>query len=163
MLIGCSKTKQPYKSDPKRGGRLTPTELYAGQLFRKRVEYAESRGIPWAVLSARYGLWRPNTEMKPYDQCFKSLSPADKAAWHVGVAGRVIEELWEPFNTNTGSVLSPKDLIVEIHAGKDYASPLGEILQLLGVIVVCPCEGLGIGEQLAIYTAGDLICPGGDA
>src|SRR5690554_4133484 len=104
ILIGCSKTKLPYKRDPKRGGRLTPIELYSGDLFRKRVAYAEREGCEWAVLSAAFGLWPSHVERNPttgmsvgevYDVKMSDLSAADRAAWHASVALKVVELLWE--------------------------------------------------------------------
>lgn len=156
VLIGCSKTKHKITPDPKRGGRVSPCELYSGQLFSKRVAYAESRKLPWMVLSAEYGVWRPDIEHKPYDNCLADFSPAERAAWHISVAHRLIEELWEPWEMDEGPVLSPDQLTLEIHAGNDYAHPLAELLRTVGINVELPCEGLGIGEQLALYTSGKL-------
>lgn len=157
VLIGCSKTKLPYTPDRRRGGRITAVEMYGGQLFRKRVEYAERRSLPWRVLSAEYGAWRPDDERKPYDETLADKSPADFAVWHAKVAYDLLHELWEQYdNGEADGPLRPGEMIVEIHAGKLYARPLANILGSLGVKVELPCEGLGIGEQLALYTSGRL-------
>lgn len=166
ILIGCSKTKLRYKRDPKRGGRLTPIELYGGDLFRKRVDYAEREGHPWAVLSAAFGLWPSHIERNPsmpgdagevYDQTMSDLLAAERAAWHVDVAAKIVEELWEPWHGGKApSPMLPSELQIEIHAGRDYAQPLATILRELGIPAVWPCEGLGIGQQLAMYTSGAL-------
>lgn len=157
VLIGCSKTKHPYTPDRRRGGRLTPVEMYAGSLFHKRVEYAESRGLPWRVLSAAYGMWRPNDERKPYDETMERKTAADRAIWHASVAYHVLHELWEEYdNGQADGPRDPREMTVEIHAGRCYSRPLADILQSLGVAVELPCDGLGIGEQLAIYTSGRL-------
>lgn len=153
ILIGCSKTKLPYTYDRKRGGKITPTEMYGGQLFRKGVAYAKSLSLPWAVLSAEYGLWNAEAGRAPYDTTMKSLSSAERAAWHLSVASSLVNELWEPWETNLmARPLRADELTVEIHAGSDYAHPLAEILRLLGVIVELPLEGLGIGQRLAWYS-----------
>lgn len=157
VLIGCSKTKLPYTYNARNGGRISCQEMYGGQLFRKRVEYAESRGLKWAVLSAEYGLWHPDVIHRPYDTTMSSLAPANRALWHLQVARRVIDELWEPFDAgDMPGPLLPRNLSVEIHAGADYAHPLAEILSMFGVIVSAPCAHLGIGQQLALYTSGEL-------
>lgn len=166
ILIGCSKTKLPYKRDPKRGGRVLPIELYGGDLFRKRVAYAEREGSQWAVISAAFGLWPSNVELNPvrmgdggevYDLTLCEMLAAERAAWHVDVAGKVIEQLWGTWHTgDTHRPLLPHELEVEIHAGRDYAQPLATILRELGVPTAWPCEGLGIGQQLAMYTSGPL-------
>lgn len=166
MLIGCSKTKKPVPKNPTRADCVLPAEFYGSQLFEKRVKYADATGLRWMVLSARYGIWRQTTLLKPYDMSFDELSPADRAAWHIGVANMLVEELWEPFNQNqaTGPLL-PKQMTIEIHAGADYCHPLAEILRSIGIQVELPCEGMGIGEQLAFYTHGKRANPltGADA
>lgn len=152
MLIGCSKTKLPYVPDRRRGGRLTPEEMYGGQLFLKRVKYAKDRNLPWMVLSAEYGLWRPGSERKPYEATMGEKSPAEFAIWHASVAYCILHELWEQRETGEADgPLRPNQLTVEIHAGRSYSLPLAEILRSVGVVVELPCEGLGIGKQLAFY------------
>ena len=152
MLIGCSKTKKAVDFDPRTGGRVIPEQLYGSQLFSKRVDYAKARGIRWAVLSARYGIWFPHIGLKAYDQTFLDMIPAEIAAWHVGVAQRLMEELWEQYNLGQSvNPIKPSELTIEIHAGADYCHPLTEILKAVGIAVELPLAGLGIGEQLAWY------------
>ena len=152
MLIGCSKTKKAVDFDPRTGGRVIPEQLYGSQLFSKRVDYAKSKGMRWAVLSARYGVWFPHIGLKAYDQTFSDMIPADIAAWHVGVAQRLMEELWEQYNLGQSvNPIKPSELTIEIHAGADYCHPLTEILRAVGIAVELPLAGLGIGEQLAWY------------
>jgi hypothetical protein len=152
MLIGCTKGKQDIAYNPRTGGCVVPEQLYQSPLFSKRLDYAESRGLRWAVLSAKYGVWFPRISLKPYDQTFADMTPADIAAWHVGVAMRLVEELWEPFHEKeTEEPFKPSELTIEIHAGADYCHPLAEILQAVGIKVELPLKGFGIGEQLAWY------------
>lgn len=161
ILIGCSKTKKPYTRDPKRGGRVTPVEFYNSQLFRARVAYAEQHAKPWAVLSAAFGLWFPDIEVnpcrgsddaKPYDYSLTDLPAAERAVWHAHVAYRVLHELWEPYELGEAEKpLEPRELTVEIHAGRAYAHPLAEILRSLGANVLCPVHSLEIGRQLQWY------------
>lgn len=152
MLIGCSKTKKAVDFDPRTGGRVIPEQLYGSQLFSKRVDYAKARGMRWAVLSARYGVWFPHIGLKAYDQTFSDMIPAEIAAWHVGVAQRLMEELWEQFNLGQSvNPIKPSELTIEIHAGADYCHPLTEIVRAVGIAVELPLAGLGIGEQLAWY------------
>lgn len=152
MLIGCSKTKKAVDFDPRTGGRVIPEQLYGSQLFSKRVDYANARGLRWAVLSAKYGVWFPRIELKPYDQTFAEMESAEIAAWHVGCAQRLMEEIWEPFHMKLhDGPIKPSELTIEIHAGADYCHPLTEILRAVGITVELPLAGLGIGEQLAWY------------
>jgi hypothetical protein len=152
MLIGCSKTKKACEYDSRVGGRVVPEQLYGSQLFSKRVEYANAKNLRWYVLSARYGVWRPTIGMKPYDQTFADMTPADIAAWHSSCALWLLEELWEPFHQKeSAEPLKPSELTIEVHAGADYCHPLAEILKSVGIVVELPLAGLGIGEQLAWY------------
>jgi hypothetical protein len=152
MLIGCSKTKKACDYNSLTGGRVVPEQLYGSQLFSKRVEYAKAKDLRWYVLSAKYGVWRPTIGMKPYDQTFADMTPADIAAWHSSCALWLLEELWEPFHQKESEEpLKPSELTIEIHAGADYCHPLADILQAVGIVVELPLAGLGIGEQLAWY------------
>jgi len=153
MLIGCSKSKNDVGYNSMTGGRVVPEQLYCSQLFNKRVDYAELNGLRWAVLSAKYGVWFPTIGLKPYDMTFADLNQAEIAAWHIGCASRLIEELWEPFNEKQADEpMKPGEFTIEIHAGADYCHPLSEILQSVGIKVELPLKGLGIGEQLAWYS-----------
>lgn len=152
MLIGCTKGKQDRPYDNMTGGRVVPEQLYQSPLFSKRLDYAEAKGLRWYVLSAKYGCWAPTIALKPYDMTFAEMTPADIAAWHINVAQRLVEELWEPFHEKeSAEPLKPAELTIEIHAGADYCHPLTEILTAVGIKVELPLKGLGIGEQLAWY------------
>lgn len=156
VLIGCSQSKNDIPYCRKRGGKVFPEELYSGQLFRKRLEYVQMRELPWGVLSSKYGVWLPDREMPPYNEFLGDKDPADFAIWHTSVANWVLHLLWEDFENNNGDILKPRQLTIEIHAGKNYCHPLADILRLTGVNVELPCKGLGIGQQLALYTSGSL-------
>lgn len=140
VLIGCSKSKRP--SDRPQ----TPQEMYLGALFRKRVEYAESRRLPWLVLSAHHGLWVPGIRRKSYDKTLADMKPIDVAAWHVGVASQLMDYLdYDEYPCT-----------VEIHAGRRYCEPLATILKSTRIRVEIPTLGMGIGRQLQAYTSGEL-------
>lgn len=165
VLIGCSKQKHKYVNDPHRLGCMLPVEVYSSELFRRRVAYAASRRLRWFVVSAAFGLWESTELRNPsnratgemYDLELGDLGPADRAAWHTSVAHSIVELLWEPIEKGESKQpLRPKDLTVEIHAGGDYAHPLAEILQAVGIKVELPCRALGIGQQLALYNPGQL-------
>lgn len=133
ICIGCSKNKHDV-TNPRRGSRATPVELYDSVLFSKRVAYAESRGLPWVVLSAKYGVWHPHVEQKSYDVAMTDLTPAERAAWHAHAALHLVNELWEEWDEDeTRAVLRPSQLTIELHAGRDYCEPLASLLRALGV------------------------------
>lgn len=156
VLIGCVKTKNKdlfgEEGQPNPSARCTPGELYASQLFKARRQYAEDRGFPWVVLSAKYGLWWPTHLLKPYDMTFSDLDHAEVLAWHSCVCHHLVEELWEPFNLKLADgPIAPHELTLEFHAGAEYCHPLADMLQLLGMNVLLPMAGLQIGEQLSWY------------
>lgn len=146
ILIGCGKTKYTIA---KHVAMVEPENLYSGQLFKKRVEYAKRRGCFWAVLSAKYGLWWPDTKNRMYDETMQEKCNAAFLSWHVLVVSRLISFL-------NDEEIEPKTITVEIHAGEKYSSPLAEILEVLGFVVERPCKGMGIGMQLQAYTTGAL-------
>lgn len=165
ILIGCTKTKNKdlfgADSQPLPLARCKPAELYTSQLFKFRRQYAEERGLPWIVLSARYGLWHPSRLAKPYDQTFADMDQAEVLAWHSSVCHQLVEELWEPFNEKKADgPIKAEDLTIEFHAGADYCHPLADMLKLLGINVLLPMAGLQIGEQLAWYKQKQLVAGG---
>lgn len=146
VLIGCSKTKNEVDGD------VTPVELYSGQLFEKRVAYAEARAFPWLVLSAAYGVWEPHIVRSSYELKITELTRAELAAWHLGVASRLAERCWlNGDDHDSKPSFAPKHITFEIHAGLDYREPLASILREVGFGVLVPCAGLGIGSQLKWY------------
>lgn len=157
ILIGCGKNKTTAPSSAKNGHRFRIRDMYVGPLFTKRVQYAEERKLPWAVLSAKYGLIWPNEERKLYDETLNEMTPAEVAFWVSQVSSRVVNLLGEPFDSGQSDrMLNPNELVVEIHAGRRYSHPLADVLRAYGIDVQLPCEGLGIGEQLQAYTSGRL-------
>ena len=139
VFIGCTKNKHDVGRY-----RVMPEKLYDSDLFRKRVAYAENRELPWAVLSAQYGLWWPDTQLQTYENRLHDQAKIEQAAWHICVAHHFLNY----FDDDETDI---RKITVEIHASKTYAHPLAEILTALGITVALPCTGLGIGEQLAIY------------
>jgi hypothetical protein len=141
-LIGCSKTK----SVKTHTGYVRARDLYASDLYLKRVKHAEGRKLPWYILSAKSGLLKPTVSVRPYDQTLSEHNEIEIAEWHIGVANQLMSELWYEFN---GPKLS--EVTVELHAGAKYCEPLATILKAVGVGIVMPVKNLGIGKQLAYY------------
>ncbi len=94
-------------------------------------------------MSALYGLLDPDEVVSPYDVTLKDIAPIDRAAWLLSVAHELVNRM--------GVACEPRELIVEIHAGADYAEPLHEVLRAVGFRPARPLEGLGIGAQMAWY------------
>jgi hypothetical protein len=142
-LIGCSKRKNEVGSS----GFIKARDLYAGELFKKRVALVESKNIPWYILSAKSGLLKPFVPVRTYDYTFAQMTELERAEWHVGVANQLFSELFYTFGDPKLSTVT-----IEFHCGSDYCEPLATILGLFGVKSEKPVAGLGIGQQLKFYS-----------
>lgn len=112
------------------GGRTQLTEpaaardLYASPLFARRRARAEASGVPWFVVSGRWGLLDPGDFVAPYTFSFGGQSVNYRRAW-----GRfVAEQLCLVSSVGRGDV-------VEICASAGYAAALTAPIQYLGAEV----------------------------
>lgn len=80
-LIGCC-SKKLDRPAPAR-------DLYLSNLFKLSVAYAESRDLPWLVLSAKWGLVDPDQVLEPYELSLVCWRDAELRRWGVGVAGEL--------------------------------------------------------------------------
>ncbi len=133
ILVGCVKQKQP--------GRRRAKDLYTSTLFRGRRALAERRGVPWFILSARYGLVSPDEEIDSYDTELKNLSASERSTW----SEHVLDRLRGAFGSVSGKV-------IEIHAGAEYRNyGLSQGLQAQGATVSVPLAHMDRGKQIAWY------------
>lgn len=140
-LIGCSKSKRHTLP----GEFVKARDLYTGDLFRRRVEYAETRGIAWVVLSGSGALLCPNAPVRNYDRTLADMTAIERASWHAEICYQVIDQV-EQMGCHR-----PSDATIQLHAGRLYCEPLQQLLEALGVSVVRPLQGLGIGKQKSYY------------
>lgn len=59
VIISCGKRKNEQQQCP-------ASEAYVGQSFKLKRIYAEQQKCPWLILSAKYGLLRPETPINPH-------------------------------------------------------------------------------------------------
>jgi hypothetical protein len=59
ILVGCVRTK--------RAAACAAADLSASPLFEGRRRYAVTRGLPWCILSAKFGLLAPEDVIGAYD------------------------------------------------------------------------------------------------
>ena len=124
-LVSCSKAKLDRRAPAR--------ELYsASDLFRKASSYCESSCEGWYILSAKYGLVKPDDVIDPYDVTLKKMSRSEQHNWGQRVA-RQLRELG--------------DVKFEAHAGRDYVWPIEEA----GVRLEKPLGGLSIGRRKRWY------------
>jgi len=127
VIIGCSSRK---KSFPCRA-----LNMYQGALFKKAKRYAEIRGKEILILSAKYGLLKPDQKIEPYNLSLNSFSVAEKKAW----AEKVTRQMSE---------IEIKTPII-VFAGRNYYQFLPWKSKKN---VFFPLKNLGIGKQLAWFT-----------
>jgi hypothetical protein len=136
VFIGCVKTKLP--------GSHAAKDMYQSGLFRGRRKHAESRQVPWFILSAKYGLIHPDDEIDTYELSLASLHSWQRREW----SAKVLDQITQRVGEVNGKV-------IEIHAGLEYREyGLRQGLEKRGAKVVVPLEGLSIGRQLSWYTRG---------
>ncbi len=141
MLIGCVKGKLEWTN------RVPAKKLYVSTLWRCRRKYAEQSGVPWYILSAKYGLVNPDTRIAWYNVSLADLPAKQKRMW----SQRVVDALVAKY-PRVERKPSVEGKVVEIHAGKDYvdygvASGLSE----MGMVVQRPLLGVPIGRHLGWY------------
>jgi hypothetical protein len=126
-LISCSKSKG--------GHRDIARNMYVSPLFRKSVMAAEGWGLPFSILSARYGLLDPDEQIEPYDETLKGASKQFKSEW----ALKVDEQL--------RNAIDPKKHLIAL-AGDDYYAPLTEVGAGQPLNYLAPMRGLSLGNRL---------------
>ncbi|HEV2633669.1 MAG TPA: hypothetical protein VGX23_00895 [Actinocrinis sp.] len=95
--------------------------LYVSPLFARRRARAEASGVPWFVVSGRWGLLDPGDVLAPYSFSLAEQSMSYRRAW-----GRfVAEQLCLVSSVGRGDV-------VEICAGAAYATALTAPIEYLG-------------------------------
>ncbi|SNQ46798.1 conserved hypothetical protein [Frankia canadensis] len=134
VLIGCVKSKSARP--------VRAAELFTGTLFEGRRAFAQVSGVPWYILSAKFGLLAPDDVIGPYDVYLADQPHAYRQAWGEFVCAR-LAALHRDLTGQT----------IEVHAGAAYVDPLRVPLGKLGARLATPTEHLGLGEQLAWYSS----------
>lgn len=138
VLLACSDTKAAdVDDDVQEDDVLAAGDLYRGDAFQKGREYAERLGVPWAVLSGKYGVLTPADRVAHYDV---SVHDRDPVAWRE----QVLEGL------QAIDALADPETSVLVLASTPYVDPIRDVLDdVLPVEWTAPMEGLMIGEMLS--------------
>jgi hypothetical protein len=121
-LIQCTDSKRDHAAPAK--------DLYDESAYFCRMRaWAEARGDPWYILSAKHGLVDPETRLEPYDQRGISETQAETIATQLHEDG-------------VGTV--------HVTAGTDYTAPLVPALEARGIDVVNHFAGEGIGKRKSL-------------
>lgn len=124
-LIQCTASKRDTPAQAR--------DLYdESRYFRKMRAWAEWRGVPWFILSAKHGLVHPDDVLEPYNE--RGISEEQ--------AREIADELSDAET-------------VHITAGRDYTDHLVPELERRGVDVVNHFAGERIGtrEKLLVEAA----------
>lgn len=107
--------------------RTEAENIYDDDSFLRRRKYARASGRPWFILSALYGLVKPDQILDPYRREFGAMPPRQRSVW----ASRVLDGLARRIGPLQGRV-------VEIQAEPDLAEFLAGYLTLRGAVVAPP-------------------------
>lgn len=128
-VVGCGKTKLLKPARAK--------NIYTGPLFRAARAYAEECD-EWRIVSARYGLLKPDQRIEPYDD---RLKPKDAPQWGVQVANDLIRQFQGCGHYE-----------ILLLAGADYTTPIREAFEshrdINCISIHEPLAGLGLGRRL---------------
>ena len=140
VLIACSKTKS-FKNE---GERIEAGDAYCSPLFQKSKQWAELRGYPYAIISAKYGLIFPDEKIQDYDLTLNELNKKQLENWKRNVAEQI-----EDYGRWKVGVESWEDMprIIAL-AGKSYTDNLEDALEYR-IEIEEPLKGLQVGERLS--------------
>lgn len=126
-LVSCVKTKRTVASHAE--------ELYTSTLFIKMRRFALRNADTWYILSAKYGLLRPDETVEPYELTLTTMRKAGRIAWST----RVKEQL---------SAALPNNAEVLFLAGEAYRDELVPFLEQRKIPIKVPMAGMRMGAQL---------------
>jgi hypothetical protein len=126
-LVSCVKSKLATTA--------RADQLYTSPWFRASRRYAERQADEWYILSAEYGLLRPEKRVRPYEKTLNNMGQADRKDWALRVQKQLLASI-------------PANAEVIILAGQRYREHLVPFLLARGNMVSIPMEGLSIGRQL---------------
>jgi len=132
ILIGCVRTNNAAAS--------TASKLFTSPLFERRRQYAVASGLPWYILSAKFGLLAPDDVIGPNNVFLASQSSGYKKAWGEFVTAQLEQR---------EHVLRAQR--IEVHAGVAYVDSLRAPLAARGAILTVPLAHVRRGEQIAWY------------
>lgn len=146
VLVGCGKTKLAHAAAAK--------DMYTGMLFRKARAYAEKHGDAWGILSARYGLLKPDEVIEPYDETISRKTKKEKVWWAINVRNSINCNLLN-WTHDHGTNFRCDPVRFVCLAGEPYLTCFdisNEIRKFC--IIEKPLQGMGIGKRLQYLSQG---------
>jgi len=108
VITECTKAKKGY--DPKI--RAKAEDMYQGQLFKAVKNFVNTRGFDYVIVSAKYGLLRPDETIEGYEKVLKSKED--------------VEAIREQVESRLKPILGSYDKILVI-AGSRYRQALRDL------------------------------------
>lgn len=110
-IVGCGAAKKD--------GTHPAKELYTSNYFQLKREYAEKCCNGWVILSAKYGVIEPDTEITSYDTTIDDMSEDELQQWAEAAYEEVLKrtEFMDPNTQNRVIWL----------AGDDYVKPIERV------------------------------------
>lgn len=126
VLVSCvgEKASEPTMAE----------NLYQSTWFKKAREYAKTNGDRWYILSAKYGLVKPDRVLRPYEKTLNAMTKMQRVDWGMKVSAQI-----------NATIPSPSKIV--ILAGRKYR----EFLDLPNYLLETPLSGMGIGQQLSWF------------
>lgn len=137
-LVGCCREKL--------SGIAQARNLYRSQLFQKSALWADRKADPWFVLSAKYGLIKPDNSLAAYDVSMRDLTQDERRDWALSVV-RQLE--------NVALFMGVERFSITLLAGKDYAAFAPLVHDWC--VVEQPMEGMQIGQRLQWLTEQNMV------
>lgn len=141
-LVACGKAKVDHPAPAR--------EFYTGSLFRMTRDVVEGGGYDaWWILSARHYLVHPDDILSPYEASLTNAPDEFIDMWvnQVDLSFRCNRPGYGTWTQHGGQ------LVVDIYAGQNYATPLVKRWASLSWEINLPLDGLQIGERLAALKA----------
>jgi hypothetical protein len=114
-IVACSKQKL--------GTRARAVDLYSpSRLFSFSIQQALADGCPVLILSSKYGLVSPDTELDPYEVDLLALSDSARRGWETMVERQLDSYL---------AASATREVV--FFAGTAYREPLQRLLRSRGV------------------------------
>ncbi len=138
VVVSCGKAKDET-------GIMPASALYTGSLTSTAIKYAQAEGEQWRILSAKYGLIKPERAISSYKRTLYKMTASEKAGWRRHVRTQLRELL------RYQRLQGHDQIQLELHAGKLYLEQLELAARDFdGLTLTMPVEGM-IGMRLQWY------------
>ena len=128
IVVSCGKAKVWDRSPA--AGDVAARDAYVSSLFKVCRRYAEATGIPWVILSAKYGFLNPTEPITQYNVAFGKSQDA------IGID--VLRRQWTERFGHVCRVISL--------ASKAYDARLAQAIGA-GVDLETPLKGMGLFQR----------------